>query len=251
MSGAVFDIPPRIRSMLMIVALIGVALIFMESLVGRQEQTIQLDKIIHFTGYSILAAVFVLILPPRLYIVGLLALVGMGVVIEILQGATTRSADFADAYANTLGIILGAVVGIAIRRGYAYLRKDIAVQTAKKNLRRFGPGQVVMQEGAKTKALFIIKTGKVKVEKTVDGQPVQLAVLSVGDVIGYSGAILGEPQLTSVTTLERTTLYRLSLAELLTSAGGQETPVAMVLVALTEKLKQAGSKLVAAKIDLN
>ena len=56
----------------------------------------------------------------------------------------------------------------------------------------------------------------------------KLAELGIGELIGYSGAILGEKQFTSVTALERTTTYRLSLNELQASAGGEETPITMV-----------------------
>jgi len=251
MSGAVFDIPPKIRSILVIVGFIGVVLIFIESLVGRQEQTIQIDKILHFSGYGFLAAVFVLVLQPKQYIAGLIGLVGMGIGIEILQAATVRTPDMADVYANTLGVIFGGGLGLAIRHGYAYLNKDLALQTAKKNLRRFGPGQVIMHEGRMLKDLFIIKTGKVKVERRVGDKQVRIADLSVGDVIGYSGAILGEKQFTTVTTLEKTTIYKLSFEELKASAGGQEMPVSMVLMSLTRKLKEAGEKLAAANISLN
>ena len=138
-----------------------------------------------------------------------------------------------------LALMSGAVFDIPPQVRSIY-NKDLAVQEAKRNVRQFDAGQVVMREGSRIKDMFIIKTGKVKLEHLVDGKPVQLATLGVG-----------EKQFTSVTALEKTTIYRLNLEDLRASAGGQETPVALVLVNLTKKLQQAGKKLAAADIRLN
>ena len=125
------------------------------------------------------------------------------------------------------------------------------ILAVKNNLHRYRSGAVILREGASIKDLFIVKTGKVKVEHNVDGKEVKLAELGTGDIIGYYGAILGEKQFTTVTALERTTIYRLTLNELQSSAGGEEAPIAMVLVALTRKLQEAGKKLATANISLN
>ena len=56
--------------------------------------------------------------------------------------------------------------------------------------------------------------------------------------------LLGDgPQLTTITALEPTTVYRMSLDELMESAGGRELPISQVLLQCVEKLREAAVKL--------
>ena len=64
-SKSVFDIGPRCRVVIFMFGLIGIAMAFMASLVSHKQ--VPLDKIIHFSGYFILSATFVLALPGVLY----------------------------------------------------------------------------------------------------------------------------------------------------------------------------------------
>jgi ABC-type uncharacterized transport system permease subunit len=73
-TGAVLDIPPRTARLLALVGAIGVITIVVESLVGNRLETIEVDKIIHFMGYTTLAVVFVLSLRPRWCIPALVGL---------------------------------------------------------------------------------------------------------------------------------------------------------------------------------
>ncbi|MGV6826377.1 MAG: VanZ family protein [bacterium] len=249
--NAIADLPPRIRHILLIVGIVGVVMIIMESLVGRQDATIGIDKLLHFSGYAFLAAVFVLLLQPKKYLLAIGGLAAMGIVIEVLQSTTGRSPDIHDVFANVLGLGFGWIIGLAFRKGYSEMHKGLALQAANKNLRRFSAGEVIMREGNQVKDLFLIKTGKVKLEKTVDGKPQAIATMSVGDVIGVMGAILGEKQFATVTAMERTTIYRLSMDELKAEAGGREMPVSMVLSALARGLHKAGDRLVKERINLD
>ena len=157
-SGAVFDIPPRARTVLTIIGIIGAGLILMESLVVRQEQTIEFDKIIHFTGYGMLACVIALILKPRMFVVGAIGLVLFGGAIEIFQGLTMRAAEWGDFYANTLGVIFGGGLGIGLRYGYATISKDLAEQKVRRNLRRYQKGETIVREGEHLQELLLIKS---------------------------------------------------------------------------------------------
>ena len=139
-SLTVLDVPPRIRLLLIIAGMIGIGLIGMESLVGNRPETIPIDKIIHFSGYGVLACVFVLGLRPALFIPLLLTLVAMGMTIEFLQTLTGRQFDPADQYANTLGVAVGGAVGLLLRRGYACLRRELATAQVRRRLRVFPPG---------------------------------------------------------------------------------------------------------------
>jgi hypothetical protein len=73
LSGMVLDIPPRVLG---IAAVMGVGFVAMQSLVGHQPGTIRVDKIIHFSGYAMLAAVFVMALRPAHFLPVLAVLSG-------------------------------------------------------------------------------------------------------------------------------------------------------------------------------
>lgn len=250
LSETVFDIPPRTRSLLILIGVIGIVLAFMESLVGRQEQTIGIDKIIHFLGYGMLASVFVLALRPILFLPGLAGLAVMGVTIEVLQAHTGRSPAWADVYANMLGVAIGGVLGMIARGVYAYIRKELAVQNVKRNLIRFERGDRIWKEGDLLEDFYIIKTGTVQLSRNEDGAPKKLITLTVGDVLGTLGIVLEEPQYSTITALDRVTLYRMDFEQLMAEVGGQELPISTVLMDLSRKLKFAVEKLVKAGIDL-
>ncbi len=70
-----------------------------------------------------------------------------------------------------------------------------------------------------------------------------LALRPILFVPGLAGALENKPQLTTVTALEPTTVYRMSLDELMDSAGGRELPISQVLLHCAEMLREAAVKL--------
>ena len=73
------------------------------------------DKIVHAMGYAVLAGMASSVFAGRARLIVLLALLLLGGVIEIAQGALTasRSADLLDFAANSLGVLAG---GVAFKR---------------------------------------------------------------------------------------------------------------------------------------
>jgi len=250
-SQAVLDIPHRIRHVITIGAIAGIGLVAIGSLVSGQEHRIVTDKIIHFTGYTLLSGLFVLSLRPLLFLPGLVALVGMGVVLELLQTLTGRSFELADALANTTGVAVGAGLALAVRAIHAYIRKDIAAAEVRRRLVSYPPGGVVYREGALAKRFFLVKRGLVEVSREVDGKPRPLSVCGPGDVVGAMSVILGVPQYASAVALTRVSLYAMDLEQLMESAGGREQPVATVLRTLAEKLREVAFKLEQAEGELD
>ena len=240
LSRAVLDIPPHTRLLIIIGGIIGVGLIAMESLVGNQPQTVQTDKIIHFSGYATLALVFVLALRPILFTPVLVGLVAMGVVIEFLQVKTGRTFDPMDALANNLGIAVGASVGLIVRGIYSFIQRDLAATRVRRRLINFEAGRVILHEGEPVEKFYIIKSGTVRSTREVDGRPVELAVGGPGDVVGVVGVIQGQPQYSTITALTQTTLYGMDLDDLMDSAGGREQPVSTVLIVMADYLRRAG-----------
>ena len=221
----------------------GIVVIVVGSLVGGQDETIELDKVLHFSGYAILAALFVLALRPVLYVPALLLLVGMGFLIEYLQSFTGRSMDFADGVANTLGVAVGASVALLIRGAYAYVRRELAVLNVRRNLVHFEPGGLILREGGRVRTLYVIKNGQVRLSKQVGDKQVELGRAQSGDVLGTLGVLLGTPQFATIEAVAPTTLYRMELMELMDSAGGREQPVCIVLRSLAESLRYVAERM--------
>jgi CRP-like cAMP-binding protein len=230
-SGMVMDIPPRVRLVLGVAAVIGLGLVVMQSLVGHQPGTIRVDKIIHFCGYAMLAAAFVLALRPALFLPVLVALLGVGLAIEYFQPLMGRERDLRDVFANTLGLAIGAGAGLLVRGVYAWLRRDLALSAVSRKRMRCRAGAVLLREGEQVRAVHIIRSGQVKVTRMVDGHERELALLGPGDVFGLLGLIQGTPQYATVTAQTAVTLYRLTLDELIDSSGGAGQPVVSVLQA--------------------
>jgi CRP-like cAMP-binding protein len=117
------------------------------------------------------------------------------------------------------------------------VRRELATARVRRRLVSFAPGQIILREGESVERLFIIKAGRVRLSRDVDGQQQELAVMGPGEVVGALGVIQGAPQPGTAVALAPTSLYGMDLEELMDSAGGPEQPVSTVLRALTEKLR--------------
>ena len=118
---------------------------FMASLVSHKQ--VPLDKVIHFSGYFVLAATFVLSLRPIFFIPGLIGLIGMSIGIEFLQRYTGRSFDVTDMVANASGVVSGGMTGMIIRGIYAFISKELAARKARQQLVRFQKDGILIREG--------------------------------------------------------------------------------------------------------
>ncbi|MGF1580121.1 MAG: cyclic nucleotide-binding domain-containing protein [Gemmataceae bacterium] len=249
-SQQVLDIPQRIRALLLTAGLAGIVIIIVESLVSGDEQSsIPIDKMLHFGGYATLALIFTLSLRPILYVPMLVGLGLMGLAIEFIQPSFGRTYDLYDAVANGVGLVVGAMVGLLLRIGYANLRTEISLMDVRSRLLRFEPGEIMMRQGELIDQVYIIKEGQVQLSREVDGEVVPLTVAGPGDVLGILAVVQGTAQFVTATPITRTTIYGMSLEQLLESAGGNEVPVASVLRNLTEKLREASEKITRFEID--
>lgn len=101
--------------------LLAVAIVCVASLVPPPAMELPRhgDKVEHLLAYAILAAAAVQVFRPGRFLLGVgLALVLMGIGLELAQGAltATRMADPADAVANSAGVLLGlATVRLRLR----------------------------------------------------------------------------------------------------------------------------------------
>jgi CRP-like cAMP-binding protein len=241
---SLLGIAPRTRLILALVAVIGLVVVFTASLDSGQAQSIGTDKIIHFTGYMILASVFSLVLRPVLLAPGLLSLAGFGIAIEYLQPFFNRGFEIADMKANGLGILTGAILGLGFRGIHFYISKEIASSRAKRSMRRFRAGERILGQGDHLRKLYIVYQGTARLTRETDGKTVDFGTVGPGDAIGVLGLIRGESQYTTVIAEEDGIMYSMSLDELMESAGGPEQPASAVLRVLSNALVLVGDRLV-------
>ncbi len=240
-SRSIFDIGPRTRFLILMFGIVGIGLAFMASLDSHKQ--VPLDKIIHFSGYFTLATTFVLALRPLLFVPGLIGLVCMGVAIEFLQRHTGRSFDPTDMVANTLGVVTGGLVGLSARGIYAYVRKEMAARKVKDRLVAFEKDAVLIREGDSIHEMYIVKSGRVRAMRNINGREVELAVMGQGEVLGVLGVAEEKPQYATLRALEPTVLYRMTMSQLMESAGGSELPVSLVLAGLSRKVRVLADQL--------
>lgn len=100
---------------------------------------------------------------------------------------------------------------------FSDLSRDAFVQLARDLVRReVRAGEQVVRQGEPGRALFVVVSGKLRVEREADGRTVLLARLSEGDFVGEMALLSGEPRMASVVADEPCELLEIR-AEALTS----------------------------------
>ncbi|MEN8149978.1 MAG: cyclic nucleotide-binding domain-containing protein [Planctomycetota bacterium] len=252
LSGAVLDIPRRTRWVIFTAALTGIGLVVMGSLFsGGQEAHIQTDKLIHFSGYTLLSFLLVVALRPILFIPGLLALIGIGATVEFLQGMTGRSTDFQDAMANSLGVFVGASAGLIGRAIFVWLRTEIIEAQVRKKLEHHESGDVVFRQGERSDEFYVVKSGSVRVDREADGGTTTIGTVGAGELLGFLGVIRGEPNYTTAVVVEDAVLFPMTAAEVLPGKTGEgSSAAAPVIEALSENLVRFALRLEEAGVEL-
>lgn len=243
LGGGVLDLPPRTRNLLLVAGLAGVVIVIVQSLVGHTAATLPVDKVLHFSGYGILAAVFVLGLRPPLFVPALVGLIAVGVGIEFLQPLNGRTFDWADAGANSLGVAVGGAAGLLVRSGYAFVRKELAIVDARRRHVHFRAGDTILRQGQPVREFYVVSHGEVVLSREADGGSTELGRAGPGRAVGVLGAIRGEPQYCTVRAETKTTLVRMSLDDLFASGDEKQGPISAVLVSLAEAVRSLGDRL--------
>lgn len=250
LSGTFYDIPVWARGLLVTGGLAGVVLACVASLEGGVEETIEVDKLLHFSGYMTLAAVFVLGLRPALYLPVLVLLALLGLAIEYFQPFNGRSRDWYDAVANVAGLAAGTMIGLVLRvaaRTVGTMRKESALRQQR---RVYSPGAIIVRQGVPAKRFFVIEHGEVQCLREIDGQKQTLGKLGPGDVFGLIGVLQSTPQYTTVEAASTATVYSLELKDLVDSTDGRQEPVAIVLKCLAKYLQVLGDRVIDAEASM-
>lgn len=70
--------------------------------------------------------------------------------------------------------------------------------------KKFAAGDSVFKEGEKGSEMYFIVSGKVSVFKTINGEKIELAVMTKGDFMGEMTLFLNEPRSANAVALEDT-----------------------------------------------
>ena len=104
---------------------------------------------------------------------------------------------------------------------FQYLPQDALASLAKLAQRRtFRAGSVIVRQGDSSESVFVIVQGHVKVERMMRDfpQPVVLAELGRGEIVGEMGLLDGQPRSATVTAIDWTEALELSASTLATTA---------------------------------
>ncbi len=233
------DIPPRIRRVLTVAAAGGLIFIIIGSLATGSARQIELDKLIHSTGYALLGLLVVLGLSPIWYLPALVGIAGAGVGLEFAQKAVIagRSFDTGDVIANTTGLVIGMCAGFLIRMLWRYIGSELAAKAERKKLRRYADGQLIFRQGEDSHCFYIIRRGIVEILMNKDGADVSIARVGRGEVVGEMGVIEDLPRSATAVSRGKTVLYRLERADLEPADGTDEHPAMIVARTLAARLR--------------
>jgi len=242
LSDVVQDIPVWAKGGCLLAALGGVVVIVVASLTGGRAETIRVDKLLHCAGYGLLALLLVLGLRPKFYLVGivLLALVGLGV--EYLQPLNGRTFDPGDIVANISGIIAGGSIGLVLRISARAFMNTVKRSRIRASRRSYGPGTVVLRQGARLEQFIIIERGRLQLSRDVDGLSQVLGVLGPGDVVGLLAVLQSKPQLTTVEAVEFTTVFNLDKHDLIPMQGGEVDPLLHLVEVMGKQLRELAER---------
>ena len=70
------DIPPHTRNVLIVIALAGMICAVIGSLMAEKGKAVEMDKIVHFVGYTMLGGLMIMGLRPMLWPFGLIGVAG-------------------------------------------------------------------------------------------------------------------------------------------------------------------------------
>ena len=237
LSNTVYDVPAPMRALTLLVGFAAIVVVIVASLEGGQEHTIEVDKILHFSGYATLAIIFVMGLRPAYFIPVLILLALMGVAIEFLQPFNSRGRELGDAIANTAGLAVGGSLGLILRLLLRYIRTQHKATDMKKRRRTFERGSIIMRQGAPVRRFCVIERGEVKVSREVDGEQKTIGTLREGEIFGLLGLLQNQPQFATIEATANTSVYSMDLNELLDASGEKSGPVACVLTVMARHLQ--------------
>ena len=235
------DIPPRTRNVLIVVALAGMICAVIGSLMAKKGVAVEADKIVHFTGYTLLGTLMIMGLRPMLWPLGMILVAGMSATLEIIQPIFGRSMDFSgDFTTNCMAVATGGGLGMLGRFIWSYIQTEMVNAGIRKATVGFGDGQVIFRQGEASDKFYIVRSGQVVLTKESGGSSSELARVGPGEVIGEMGVIQNLPRSATATAKGRCLLYGMTSQDLLDKrSDGQDHPGSIVSRVLAQRLRKA------------
>lgn len=244
LTQTVHDIPAWARAALVMVALCGVVVIVVASLMGRQEQTIAVDKLLHFSGYATIAMIFVLGLRPSFYLPALVLLAIMSITVEYLQPLNARNFDARDMVSNLIGLSVGFALGLVLRLAGRVMSSSIKQHQLARHRRSYSPGAMILQQGAPVQKFFVIEKGQVQLSREADGQRQVLGTMGPGEMFGLLGVLQAQSQYSTVEAVQATTVLCLDMEDL---AGDIPEQLRLVMHAMAKQVQKLADRVVEAE----
>ncbi|NJN19610.1 MAG: cyclic nucleotide-binding domain-containing protein [Oscillochloris sp.] len=146
---------------------------------------------------------------------------GISYLIEVLQPLNMRSRDPLDAVANTLGVAIGAALGLLVRLIYGYLRTELSAAQVRRAIKRVPAGTTIVRVGDAIDRFFIIKRGEVLLYREHDGRREVLDRLGPGEMFGLLAEIERMPQPVTVVAATDVQVYEVDYDRLLQQWAGR------------------------------
>ncbi len=146
-------------------------------------------------------------------------------------------------YEGTLAYFLGTVPTFA-----TLSRKDLNFLESLVHLRNYNPGEIIFSEGDIGSGMYIIRSGKVRIEmKDEQGKDQIQADLETSDFFGEIALTTPKQRIATATATEQTVLVGLFRADVLDAIRKHPAIASKILLGLTrvlsERLQQAGLRM--------
>jgi len=104
------------------------------------------------------------------------------------------------------------------------------------DIRHFDEGAVLFEEGGPCDVMYVIREGRVRLTKTVDGQPTTLAELGGGDFLGEVSLVRHQAHSATATASEATTCLAVDSASLEQMLTGDPEIAIRFVVGMADRL---------------
>ena len=245
------DIPPRTRSVMIVVGVIGMIAAIIGSLMATKGMAIEADKIVHFSGYTLMGTVAVLGLRPILWPFGMLLIAGVSAALEMIQPIFGRSTDWGgDFTTNCLAIVAGSCLGMIARFIWSYIRTEMVNAEIRKATVGYGDGMTIFRQGEPSDKFYIIRSGQVVLTREANGTTTEIGKAGPGEVVGEMGVLQNLPRSATATAKGRVWLYGMTLSDLTDKrSDGQDHPGTVVSRVLAQRLRKSMEKLDQAALE--
>jgi len=106
-------------------------------------------------------------------------------------------------------------------------------------------GEILFAEGDEADNVYIVKSGKLKVVKTLeDGNAHNIAQVGTGGIVGEMALVDGKPRAATVVALEECAVLEVSNAEFTERIAKSDKVVGMLLKVFTDRIRQQAETII-------